>query len=122
MRDVSKSGEWTAWCKFFLKAVEAQAIRNLEVANAIAELYERMKPTFSDLLSSKYSINALDFIFANPVFRTSRFRSQSTVPSATARRFLPILTDAGLLEIVIPASGSRPAMFSFEPMLKLVRV
>ncbi len=122
MRNVSLNNDWTSWCSFFLDAVEAQAVRNLEIAVTISQLYENMKPIFGDLLSSRYSINALDFIFANPVFRTNRFRSNSNIPSATARRFLPILTDAGLLNIIVPAAGSRPAMYSFEPMLELVRV
>lgn len=122
MREVSEGQNWTDWCVFFLSAIEAQANKNLEVANSISELYEEMKFTFSDLLASKYSINALDFIFANPVFRNGRFSSQSGIPTATARRFTPILANAGLLDVIDQASGSRSAMYRFEPMMDLVRV
>ena len=122
MREVSESDNWTDWCEFFLNAIEAQANKNLEVANSISELYEEMKFVFSDLLASKYSINALDFIFANPVFRNGRFSSQSGIPSATARRFTPILASEGLLDVIDEASGSRSAMYRFEPMMDLVRV
>jgi len=122
MREVSESDNWTDWCEFFLNAIEAQANKNLEVANSISELYEEMKFVFSDLLASKYSINALDFIFANPVFRNGRFSSQSGIPSATARRFTPILASEGLIDVIDEASGSRSAMYRFEPMMDLVRV
>ncbi len=122
MREVSKSGNWTDWCEFFLNAVEAQAIQNLQVATDISKLYEEMKSVFSEVLSSKYSINALDFIFANPVFRNSKFKSNSGIPASSATKFTPLLANAGLLDVIVPASGSRPAMYRFEPMLRLVRV
>ncbi len=122
MREVSENQNWTDWCEFFLKAIEAQANKNLEVASSISELYEEMKFVFSDLLASKYSINALDFIFANPVFRNGRFGSKSGIPTATARRFTPILVNAGLLDVIDQAAGSRSAMYRFEPMMDLVRV
>lgn len=122
MKQVSKEGQWTEWCEFFLNAIEAQAVRNLRVANAISDLYEEMKPIFSDLLASKYSINALDFIFANPVFRNGRFTAQSGIPVATARRFTPILANEGLLDVIDQASGRKAAMYRFEPMMALVRV
>lgn len=122
MREVSKSENWTDWCEFFLNAVEAQAVQNLQVANDISKLYEEMKSVFSEVLSSKYSINALDFVFANPVFRNSKFKSHSGIPASSATKFTPLLANSGLLDVVVPASGSRPAMYRFEPMMRLVRV
>ena len=73
MRDVSLTDNWTDWCIFFLKAVEQQAIRNLEISENIKNLYEEMKIEFSSILSSKWSVNALDFVFTNPVFRNNKF-------------------------------------------------
>jgi len=122
MREVSRTGNWTQWCVFFLNAMEAQAVRNLQIATAISELYEEMKPVFSDVLASKYSINALDFIFANPVFRNSRFNAQSGIPIATARRFTPVLVGAGIIDVIDEAAGSRSAMYRFGRMMDLVRV
>jgi len=122
MRQVSQNNDWTSWCEFFLQAVTGQAKRNLEIANNISNLYGDMKPIFSEVLSSKYSIKALDFIFANPVFRNSRFTSGSGIPVHSAVKFSPLLAQKGLLDVIIPASGRRPAMYRFEPMMKLVRV
>ena len=75
MRNVSSGENWEEWCKFFLNAVEKQAMRNLEVAERIKDLYEEMKGVFADVLSSKWSVNALDYIFTNPVFRNNKFTS-----------------------------------------------
>ena len=122
MRDVSRNGDWKKWCLFFLNAVEDQANSNLNIAVTIRSLYEEMKTMFSDSLSSKYSVHALDFVFANPVFRNNKFTSKSGIPASTAARFTRILVDNNLLKTVEEASGRRPALYSFEPLMDLVRV
>ena len=122
MRNVSENNNWEAWCIFFLNAIEKQAIRNLEIAERIKNLYEDMKPIFSDALSSKWSVNALDYIFKNPIFRNNRFTSKSGIPGPTAARFTRILLDKELLRTLEESSGRRPALYAFEPLLKLVRV
>lgn len=122
MRNVSENNSWTEWCIFFLKAIEEQSIRNLEIAEAIKLLYEQMKVEFTDVLSSKYSVSALDYIFTNPVFRNNNFTKKSAIPNATASRFTRLLLEKGLLVLVEEASGNRAALYAFEPLIKLVRV
>lgn len=122
MRQVSATNDWTPWCKFFLDAIKVQAEKNLEIAEKIGALYEDMKATFGTALGSRWSVNALDFIFTNPVFRSNKFTSGSGIPSSTAQRFLRVLVEKQLLTTLIEASGRRPAMYSFEPLMRVVRV
>jgi Fic family protein len=122
MRNVSENNDWEAWCIFFLNAIGKQAVRNLEIAESIKNLYEEMKHVFSDTLSSKWSVNALDYIFTNPIFRNNRFTSKSGIPGPTAARFTRMLLDKELLRTIEESSGRRPALYAFEPLLKLVRV
>ena len=122
MREVSKNNNWDSWCIFFLNAIEKQAIKNLEIADRIKSLYEEMKPIFSDTLSSKWSVNALDYIFTNPIFRNNRFTSKSGIPGPSAARFTRILLEKELIRTIEESSGRRPALYAFEPLLKLVRV
>jgi Fic family protein len=122
MRNVSENGDWESWCIFFLDAVEQQAIRNLTIAENIRTLYEEMKIVFSDALSSKWSVNALDFVFTNPVFRNNKFTTNSGIPTASAARFTRVLLEKDLIATIEEASGRRPALYSFEPLMELVRV
>ncbi len=122
MRNVSKNGDWESWCAFFLEAVEQQAIKNLAIAESIRSLYEEMKVTFGAVLSSKWSVNALDFVFTNPVFRNNKFAANSGISSATVARFTRQLLEKNLIYTVEEASGRRPALYSFEPLMELVRV
>jgi len=88
----------------------------------IESLYERMKPIFSYTLSSKWSVKVLYYIFANPIFRKNRFTSNSGIPGPTANRFTRLLLDKELIRTMEESSGRRPALYDFEPLLKLVRV
>jgi Fic family protein len=122
MRDVSKYNSWDNWLLFFLKAVEVQANKNLEIAEKIQHLYEDMKSVFSEKLSSRWCISALDYIFTYPVFRNNKFTSKSGIPKATAQRFTRILEKENIIKLVQEASGRKPALYSFEPLMTLVRV
>lgn len=122
MREVSRNGAWEEWCRFFLTAVERQAQDNLTIAESIRTLYEEMKTHFASLLSSKWAVRALDYIFANPIFRNNGFTTNSGIPPATAARFTRVLMDEGMLQTIRPASGRRPATYRFEPLMQRVRV
>ncbi|RMH92853.1 Fic family protein [Lysobacter pythonis] len=122
LRQVSSNGDWEGWCRFFLSAVERQAVDNLEAAQSIGTLYEDMKPRFAALLASKYAVAALDYLFTHPVFSNSRFTKSAGIPSQTAARFSRVLLQAGLLQVVREASGRRSAIYRFEPLMARVRV
>ena len=121
MRNVSANAEWVEWLLFFLAAIEDQANQNLSKAEEIRALYEDMKEDFRQRLSSQWSTTALDFMFTRPVFRNNIFTRKSGVPPQTAHRMARTLLDCGHLKIIDPASGRRPAMYAFEPLLAIVR-
>lgn len=121
MREVSASGAWMEWIVFFLEALEAQANQNLQKAEEIQGLYQGMKERFRTELTSQWSTTALDFMFMRPVFRNNVFTAKAGIPPATAHRFTRSLLEAGFLTTVIPASGRRAALYTFEPLLALVR-
>ncbi len=121
MRRVSSHGEWTEWCLFFLTGLREQATRNADTAQRIFALYDEMKIRFRDELNSQWSGNALDFVFANPRFRNNQFTNKSEIPSHVAMSMTRKLRDADLIRQVRPSAGRRPAMYSFEPLLTLVR-
>ena len=122
MRNVSANNDWASWCSFFLKATESQAIKNLEIANNIKDLYEDMKMELSTLLASKWSAQVLDFLFTHPFFRNNKFTQNSGIPAATANKITRILVENDILKVHEEASGRRAAMYSFERLLEKVRV
>ncbi|WP_244627813.1 Fic family protein [Lentilitoribacter sp. Alg239-R112] len=121
MRQVSQNGDWTGWCEFFLQALTEQAQRNMDTATQINTLYEDMKSVFREKLASQWCIVAQDFIFSQPIFRNNRFTQRSGIPKQTAAKFTRTLAEDGLLRELVPASGRRAALYSFEPLMEIVR-
>ncbi len=122
MLDVSRNDNWDDWCVFFFNAVEEQAIKNLEITEKILCLYNQMKDLFSQALSSKWSVQVLDVMFINPIFKNNTLTRISGVSKQSANRFAHVLLKKELIKIIREPSGSRGAMYSFEPLLELVRV
>jgi Fic family protein len=122
MRRVSEHNDWNGWCEFFLKAVEAQAINNLEIVERIKNLYDEMKEKFADALNSRHSGAVLDFVFTYPVFRTNKLTNSTKFNKASVPGFLKLLVENKLLTITEEGSGRRPARYSFEPLMELLRV
>ncbi|MBC7166341.1 MAG: hypothetical protein H5U23_03150 [Phenylobacterium sp.] len=122
MRAVSATGDWTGWVAFFLEAMHAQATVNIETADAIFRLHGEMRERFREVLNSQFHDQALDFVFASPIFRNDRFVDRSGIPASSARALSRRLVDAGLLRTIEPASGRRAAMYAFDPLLDLLKV
>jgi len=121
LRAVSEKNDWTGWCEFFLIALRFQADSNIETVGQIQIHYDQMRETFRDLLRSRWSLDALDYIFANPIFRNNRFKREAGIPEAVASGFTNRLLDAGLLETLIPPAGRASGLFVFPSLLDIVR-
>ena len=116
---VSRDGDWTGWCAFFLNAVQAQAEQNLSRTNAILELYDSMKLRLPEMTHSQYAIHTLNWIFEKPIFKSSDFVETAGIPTPTARRILSVLREHELIKPLVQASGRRPAVYAFSTLLNI---
>lgn len=121
MRRVSSHGEWTEWCLFFLGAMNEQAKLNNDKAAQVFQLYDEMKERFRQELNSQWSVQALDFMFANPNFRNNTFTGSTEIPSHVAMTMTRKLREANLIVQIRPSAGPRPAMYAFKPLIDIVR-
>jgi Fic family protein len=116
---VSRDGDWTGWCVFFLQALRVQGTVNAEKAGALISLYNGKKTWISEQTRSPYAIHALDFIFKRPIFNASDFAANSGIPRPTARRILGVLREKGMLKVLRESSGRRPAVYAFADLLNV---
>ncbi len=119
LRAVSRDGDWTAWCAFFLQGVRDQAAENERKARDILSLYNRVKSQVADLTHSQHSIKAVDFIFQTPMFSAPFFIRLADIPRPTANRILTLLRNEGLLFTVRKGRGSRPGIYAFRELLNI---
>ena len=116
---VSRDGDWTGWCGFFLRAIIEQAGTNQAKAQAIHALYTARKDWMVEATRSQYGVRALDWFFSRPIFVASDFVVQAGIPEPTAKRILRLVRDNGLLREIRPSSGRRPAVLAFPELLNI---
>ncbi len=116
---VSRDGDWTGWCRFFLEALRNQAEENQAKASAILNLYGELKPRVLELTHSQYAIHALDWIFSKPVFKSTDFIDGARIPGPTARRMLSLLKKDLIVRELSPGVGRKPAFCAFPRLVEL---
>ena len=100
--------------------MRAQAEENLARTRAILELHDELKHRLPEMTRSQYAVRALDWIFARPIFRASDFIQGAEIPGPTARRFLGVLREEGVLRELQPGRGRRAAVLAFPALLNIV--
>lgn len=116
---VSRDDDWTGWCRFFITAVRVQAEDNLSRAQAILNLYNDLKHRLPEMTRSQYAVRALDWIFSRPIFSAPDFLRDAGIPGPTARRFLGVLREHGILKDLREGSGRRAAILAFPELLNI---
>ncbi len=116
---VSKDGDWTGWCVFFLQALTEQSKENEKKGAAILKLYERDRDRVIDLTHSQYAIKALDFLFYRPIFSASAFYTEAGVPEHSARKILKTLRENAFFKILRETRGRQPAVLAFRDLLNI---
>ncbi len=116
---VSRDGDWTGWCRFFLEALQRQAQANETKARKILSLYQQKKDWFVNLTHSQYAIRALDWFFNKPIFKTPDFVATAEIPKPTANRIVRLAKENGLLWEIVAGSGRRPAVLAFSELLNI---
>lgn len=117
---ISRDGDWTGWCRFFLGGVRNQADENFERAHAILRLHEAYKPLVVEWTRSQFATAGLEQLFHRPIFKSTDFMEAAAIPAPTARRLLRSFEENGLIYKVKPARGKTPAMYSFPELMKIV--
>ena len=116
---ISRDGDWTGWCAFFLRGLIAQAEENQSKAQQILALYKDRKDWIAEATHSQHAVRALDWFFANPLFSASHFIAAGGIPKPTAGRILREVRKMGLLKEIQPSSGQRSAVFCFPSLLNI---
>ncbi|MGB3242563.1 MAG: Fic/DOC family N-terminal domain-containing protein, partial [Candidatus Omnitrophota bacterium] len=73
LHGVDEKSDWNTWLKFFLIALESQALRTQETVFSILNLYDELKGKITTV-NSVYAIHLLDVIFITPIVTSATIR------------------------------------------------
>lgn len=121
LRAVSDKKAWHEWINYFLEAITSQAINNTKRAKRIIQLYEEMKHIIQDVTKSRNSLKIQDFLFSKLIFETPNFTESTELSKPHAARVIKSLLENKIIDTVTPAQGRRPAMYSFKPLMDIVK-
>ena len=112
---------WRSWAEFFLNAVAAQAQRNTTTADAILDLYERLKERFIAATNSRYAIPLLDAAFKQPYFQAKQLTWKGDAPSKpTLMAMLKALEQAKLIVKYRSGSGRRSSIWWMPELIEVI--
>lgn len=116
---VSRDRDWTAWCRYFLEALRAQAESNHKLVMAVLELYARLKHDAVAWSHSQYAVQALDWMFGRPIFKSTDFVANAGIPAPTAKRLLAVFKAHGMFSVLIEGRGRRNSVFALKSLLNV---
>ena len=116
---VSRDRDWTAWCRYFLVALRAQAEANNVVVMSIINLYAKLKHDAVEWTHSQYAVQALDWMFGRPIFKSTDFVANAGIPAPTAKRLLAVFKANGLFSVLVEGRGRRNSVFALKELLNV---
>ena len=120
LRAITNEKKWEEWIEFFLKVLTEQAKANSQKAKAVLELYNQKKERIQSVTRSQYIVRIIDSLFARPIFSTTDFIRESSIPKRSALRFLNLMEKEGIISILRPGKGRKPAILMFDKLIKII--
>lgn len=120
LKEITDSGSWTNWIRFFLNAIIVQAEKNISKTREIISLYETVKLEIANSTHSQFSIQCLDSLFVQPIFSSRTFEKNSHIPRSSVARLLSTLVENHVLAIAQQGAGRRPTIYAFRRLLNIV--
>ena len=117
---ITENGDWEQWVEFFLRAVVEQSRINAGKAQKIINLKEKTLLWIQEVTHSQYTPQIANFIFANPLFISTRFRAEADVPRPSVNRLLNHLVSGGIIEKIISGRGRQASVFAFPELIELL--
>jgi Fic family protein len=115
--DVSATGDWSAWLRYFLEGVIEQAHDSLTRTRQIRDLYD----TYRDvLLKKRITGNAtglVDLLFVQPYMTAPFAAAALNITNAGARKILERLVEVELIDLI---PDTWPRLFVAQELVEII--
>ncbi|MFN0096146.1 MAG: Fic family protein [Dehalococcoidia bacterium] len=116
MKRVSTHGDWESWIRFFLDAVQAQAVDVATRAETLRMLRERYRVAAKAASRSQAAMVAVDYVMERVFVTASAFERAHRYNYRTARAAIEALASAGIVKEI---EGSYPQAWYAAELIEL---
>jgi Fic family protein len=105
---VSQRGDWEGWLRFFITGVRDQSLEAAVLVQNLQQLRERYCTQLAGRRSTPRLVDVVDFLIGNPIFTMRGLQiGLSLADFKTAKRYVDVLEDAGILREVTGRKRNR---------------
>lgn len=121
LASISRYGSWQEWLNFFLSAVSARCARLQALLTAAAQLHARCRDVFPTITGSAQATHIADYFFAHPLCTQPGLQDHCDITMTRQGMHLLLhkLDEAGMVRMLEPGAGRRPALWQFTELVEL---
>lgn len=94
---IREGNDWNSWIEFFLRSVDKQCGRYIEMVDKINSLYETDLERAKQVIKSNKVVDVINLLYKYPAISTAIVAEEADLPSVTATRYLNTLVDCKIL-------------------------
>lgn len=97
LRNVTYKEDWKEWILYMVTAIDSQAKYTLYILNKIQFYKQKLDLNLEETIGHTYARDVSDLLYAKPFFVQLDFEKGLSISQMTARKYLKILEDAGVI-------------------------
>jgi Fic family protein len=115
---VSQTGAWEQWLRYFLEAVRSQAVDSVTRIGQLQTLQKAYRERFQNRRAAARLLQAVDWLFVQPLFTVQQFADALGVNYATAQRYVTQVEAEGIVREITGQARNR--VFAAEAIIQAV--
>lgn len=118
LNETRSNGAWSQWIRFFLKTVDQQCRKYIDIITSINDLYEKDLKIACDTAKSAHMVDIMNLLYKYPIVNAKRITEKTGIPATSVQRYLSILTDE---KILYSDNKKRNRTYYYPELLSIIR-
>lgn len=95
--EVTKTGDWTEWIRFFLQRIIKQCDTYINKIIEVNRIYDEDLAKACEIAKTSQIFPVINHLYIYPVTTAKKLEEDTKIPKTSVNRFLGALTEAGIL-------------------------
>lgn len=118
LNEIRSKNAWSQWIKFFLKTVDQQCRKYIDIISSINDLYEKDLKIACDAAKSSHMVDVMNLLYKYPIVNAKRITEKTGIPATSVQRYLSVLVDE---KILYSNNKQRNRTYFYPELLSIIR-